>query len=810
MPMKRWLMLLAACLLLPLCAMAEDVPLDVSWTGDIQGYQACELTVTAGRAGRLTLVVNDGHNDWLNRTVDVAAGENRIAWDGLGDNEERIPDGAWTLTATLAWEGGEASVSRKMTFARCRNAVIFALPGAETLYLADGGWFAEVCIVRSGTVVMEVSAAEHPSDVLYTKKYSVTTTDPKKLTWDGKAGKDALPAGEYVLRYYVSDNPDWAKACRVILAQGSAPEIPLQVTGDYLPAWDDSDETIWQLMQKPSAVVDIRFVAHQEVYSQPDKNSKSLGQLHGQSQAVDVKEIREDGWVSIGAWNHEAGEYVEGYVPQSRLKMVQPNSEYGLLLDKAQQKMAVFYRGERIAEIDVSTGLIAKNKLFQETAAGSFLTVEHLEPFSMDGKKYDYVIRYDGGNLLHQLPYRRTSGYKDFAPYTPTLGQKASHGCVRLPRDKGESGVNAYWLWTHLPYYTRLIILDDPQQRQAQVAAVMGGRDPLTAMDRADAASPAPLAAEETELVLTFGGDAVIGTRETWWDKVESFPSYLSRNGMDYPFSGLQKIFAVDDLTMVNLECVLKSDRKGEDTDKLYRFRGLPEYTAVLTEGSVELVNIANNHYVDYGTAGKDATRAALEEAGVPYSGYGYTWVWEKDGRRIGFGGCRETTYRQNRQIIAQDVAALKEQACDVIIYTCHWGTEYSPGHNALQVEMAEAAASAGVDIVVGAHPHVVQGVDTVDGTLVLWSLGNLMFGGTHDMTTFDATLAQLRLRFDGDGYAGCALEFIPILTSTSADIGLNDFRPVVADGEDRQRILDKIQADSGIALLDSMYFPAR
>ena len=143
MSMKRWLILLAACLL-PLCALAEDTLLDVSWSGDIQGYQACELTVTAAHAGRLTLVVNDGHNDWLNWTMDVSAGENRVAWNGLGDNDERIPDGTWTLTATLVWEGGEASVSRTMTFARCKNAVIFALPGADTLYLADGGWFVEV------------------------------------------------------------------------------------------------------------------------------------------------------------------------------------------------------------------------------------------------------------------------------------------------------------------------------------------------------------------------------------------------------------------------------------------------------------------------------------------------------------------------------------------------------------------------------------------------------------------------------------------------------------------------------------------
>ncbi|MGN0779971.1 MAG: CapA family protein [Aristaeellaceae bacterium] len=810
MTMKRWLMLLSVFLLLPLCTFAEEAVFDITWADTIRGYQSCEMTVTTRHAGQLTLVVNDGHNDWLRWTMAVSQGENRIPWNGLGDNDERIPDGTWELTATLVWEDGEATLSRPITFERCRNAVIFALPGADTMYLDDGGWFAEVCLVRAGTLVMEVSPAEQPSTICYTKKYSINGSDPYKLTWNGKDGSASLPAGEYVLRYYAANNTSWVKEIHLTIREGSAPVIPLQVTGEYLPAYDDSDEAVWQLMQKPSAVVDIRFVAHQEIYEQPDKSSPSLGQIHGQSQAVDIKELREDGWAYVGAWNHDGGVYVEGYIPQSRLKMVQPNSEYGLLLDKAQQRMTLFYQGKRIAEIDVSTGLIGKNKLYQETAAGSFLTVEHLEPFSMEGKKYDYVIRYDGGNLLHQLPYRRIGRYKDFAPYTLELGQKASHGCIRLPRDKGESGINAYWLWTHLPYHTRLIILDDPEQRQAQAAAVSGGRDPLKAMERVEASTPASLAAGEQELVLTFGGDAVLGTREAWWNKTEAFPAYITRNGMAYPFSGLQSIFAADDLTMVNLECVLKETSKGEDKDKLYRFRGLPSYTGVLTEGSIELVNIANNHYIDYGKAGKDETRAALEQAGIPYSGYGYTWVWEKDGYRVGFGGCRETTYRQNKQVIAQDVDALKAQDCDVIIYLCHWGTEYSPGHNTLQEEMAAAAAEAGVDIVIGAHPHVVQGVDTVDGTLVVWSLGNLMFGGTHDMTTFDAALAQLRLRFDEHGYTGCTLEMIPILTSTSASIGLNDFRPVVVTGDDRERIWNKIQADSGIILRESMYFPAR
>jgi len=114
----------------------------------------------------------------------------------------------------------------------------------------------------------------------------------------------------------------------------------------------------------------------------------------------------------------------------------------------------------------------------------------------------------------------------------------------------------------------------------------------------------------------------------------------------------------------------------------------------------------------------------------------------------------------------------------------------------------------AGADIVVGTHPHVVQGVDTVGNTLVLWSLGNLMFGGTHDMTTFDGTLAQLRLRFDESGYLGCGVELIPVLTSSSAPH--NDFRPMVAEGENKLRIMTKIQVDSGVQLREKMWFPAK
>ena len=94
-----------------------------------------------------------------------------------------------------------------------------------------------------------------------------------------------------------------------------------------------------------------------------------------------------------------------------------------------------------------------------------------------------------------------------------------------------------------------------------------------------------------------------------------------------------------------------------------------------------------------------------------------------------------------------------------------------------------------------------------VNGSVIFYSFGNLMFGGTHDMTTFDAMIAQVRLRFKGDSYVGCTVEIIPILTSGRADEKINDFCPVVAEGDDCTRIWEKIQKDTPFTLTESMYF---
>lgn len=807
--MTRKLLAMLSLLLLFLCpAFAESAP-GIRLESDVRSFQDNPLIVSCKESGMLTVTVEDKLNTYRSWTLDAQVGENHIAWDGLGDHQEPMPQGQYRVCAVLKTDTGETQeASAAFELKRSRQALRFALSSSDTLY-ADTRWYIEYRLVRAGRMTIEFYRAEDMNTLLETRRRDATN-EVCTYTWDGTLNGEAVEPGDYVLRLYAFDNPDYRQDVLVHVAGENSPMLPVGLTGAIMPTDDMDDAAIWKLMMAPSVVVAPSSAAkhtHYNIYAAADKNSKVLGTLHCNTQAVEVMDITESGWCRIGAWNHEDGSYTVGYVPKNRLTVVQPRTQYGILIDKRDQTMTIFERGKRIWQMKISTGLMAKDKLIRETAAGAFITAEHMEDFSDSGFTYSYPIRYDGGNLIHQLGWKRVGGKLDFSEQTPYLGHKASHGCTRIEGCTGDGEINAYWIYTHIPAGTRIMIVDDPKQRLLEMASANAGTDPYRALTVV--ASPTDLASGEDELLLTFGGDVVLGTREKWQSAQNALPAVLAREGYDYPFRNLVSIFKKDDMTLLNLECVLKADSSGEDKEKLYRFRGLPEYTEVLWRAGVDQVNIANNHVIDYGTKGRETTRAALWAANIPSSGYGQLYIWEKNGHRIGFGGCRETIWRQDTSIIHREVEQLRQLGCEVVIYTCHWGTEYSPAHDSeLQKAMAQSAIDAGVDIVVGGHPHVVQGIEYRNGTLILYSLGNLMFGGTHDMTTFDAMLAQVRLRFGANGYEGATLSLLPVLTSSSAPV--NDFCPILATGQDAQRILAKVQADSDIAVADNMFFPAK
>ncbi len=115
---------------------------------------------------------------------------------------------------------------------------------------------------------------------------------------------------------------------------------------------------------------------------------------------------------------------------------------------------------------------------------------------------------------------------------------------------------------------------------------------------------------------------------------------------------------------------------------------------------------------------------------------------------------------------------------------------------------MARACARAGADLVIGHHPHVVQGMDWIDGVPVIYSLGNLMFGGTIRLTEYDGLLAQV-VFYPHRQEDRLEIRLIPVLTSGEAKNSRNDYQPCIARDEDGLRILKKVQKDTGWLLTD-------
>ena len=807
--MKKRLLCLLMCCCLPLLYPAfarGEARLRVVCKRSIVSYAKNTLLVSAPEEGELTVTLRDGDTLYREMTFCVQAGESSISWDGLAFHQERLRKKTYQLQSTLAGKSGKIwTHTANATADYSAQALIYALPSADTLYLDHADeWFIEAKTVLSGTVVVELvpDGAEEPSHAF---RKNVAAGKYLKLVFSTLAGKTLPSPGVYTVRVYEVSNKNYCASFPVTVEAEKPADPPITITGPILPERGASDAEIWAVMRQPSVVVDIDSFEHQTVYEQPDAASGALGTLHGQTQALQVLEIVGD-WARIGAWNHEEAEYVEGYVPMSVLKWAEPQGDYGLLLDKQAQTLTIYYKGEKLDTLLVSTGHMEKGQLDQETTAGAFLTGLHRSDFSTNGQKFDHVIQYDGGNLLHQIPYAWGGGKQDFTEGRSYLGSKASHACIRVQYEPGPGGLNMYWLFTHLPYHTRLCILDDPAERRA-AALLASEKTPavsenLLVEDAMD--PPAPATSAEQTVTLTFGGDAVLGGRESYYSRSDSFMALVEEKGLAYPFSGLRYMFESDDWTGVNLECALQDTAAGENKGKNWRFRGLPAYVEVLTGSSVEMVNVANNHTGDYGENGYQATLAALRGQ-VAVCGNGELATATLKGHLFGFGGCRETAYKNDPGVIARDIQALKDLGCEVIVYQCHWGEEYSEHRSFLQEAMARACVRAGADLVIGHHPHVVQGLEIVEGVPVAYSLGNLTFGGTIPLSTYDASLLQVSFSFGNQGVEK-SLRLIPVLTSSSAAAGVNDFCPVPAVGEDRLRILTKIQADTPFLLTETIH----
>ena len=299
--------------------------------------------------------------------------------------------------------------------------------------------------------------------------------------------------------------------------------------------------------------------------------------------------------------------------------------------------------------------------------------------------------------------------------------------------------------------------------------------------------------AEPVTLTLSFVGDCTLGTDENFSYET-GFNKYYEDNGADYFFKNVRSIFEKDDLTVVNMEGTLTESTSRED--KEFAFKGPPEYVSILAGSSVEAANVANNHSYDYGEQSYNDTVEILEKNDIETFGYERTKIVEVKGIKVGLSGITTVGKSSAGDEVRANMAALKEAGADLIIATFHWGEEGSNEVIDWQRELACIAIDEGADLVVGHHPHVLQGIEKYHGTYIAYSLGNFSFGGNSDPVDKDTMIFQQTFTITAEG-AELNDDITVIPCSISSTTSHNDYCPTPLEGDEASRVLSKIESFS-------------
>ena len=311
-------------------------------------------------------------------------------------------------------------------------------------------------------------------------------------------------------------------------------------------------------------------------------------------------------------------------------------------------------------------------------------------------------------------------------------------------------------------------------------------------------------------LTLSVVGDCTLGTDETF-DYDTSLNAYYENYGADYFLQNVKDIFSTDDLTIANFEGTLTDSDERED--KTFAFKAPASYASILTGGSVEAVNTANNHSHDYGDQSFDDTLAALDDAGIVHFGYDETAVMDVKGIKVGLVGIYELyDHLEREQQLKDNIAKVKADGAQLIVVIFHWGNETETVPDSSQTTLGRIAIDEGADLVCGHHPHVLQGIETYKGKNIVYSLGNFCFGGNSSPSDMDTMIYQQTFTIDADGVKkDNVTNIIPCSISSAAYDGYNNYQPTPAEGDEATRILGKInERSSWISTAEGSTFTAK
>lgn len=517
--LKKLLPLLLAALLLPLLALAEELNFTVA-PETLRPGKTERISFLAPQSGQASLYLMDGNGKKIalvREGMNAMAGVNHLSWDGMDLAGEPVSPGSYYLTLQLNGETCQQEIQIGE-----ESPQILAVQAVEDPD-QPWGWRVTVNVNMAGTLTMRAELCEGQWG---TCLETAVSAGENTFSWDGQADGQMPEVGEFAVQMTLTDHTGFSGTTQQIFLyqsgngenesvpeQTPAPDtmndtsaapaatqtpapsaktevIPSAVTtqADEFSYWtlpmgmDAATEAeIWEVLTQPMTVIDGEQKEVYRLRKTPDKSTKRdnvVGEVTYASQGVHVLETLDNGWTLVEVYNSSYGpdctsrpgygvtdERIQGYVQTSLLKTIQPRTDYGLVIDKLEQKMYIFSEGKCIGSLLVSTGLNNEKQSWNETPSGEFVMISRMGGFPAGNLWCAYGMRINGGCAIHEVPYignaDTPASQRDYSAQVKMLGKKASHGCIRVQKDTNEQGQSIKWLWNNIKVNTKVLIWDD-------------------------------------------------------------------------------------------------------------------------------------------------------------------------------------------------------------------------------------------------------------------------------------------------------------------------------------------------------------
>lgn len=413
-----------------------------------------DFTIEASAPGFLTVKLVDASGYpvlTMADNMEIHSKGNLIEFDAFDDNGQPLPPGEYTITAQMVNAFGlESKVLEKAT--KILESTELEIQASVSALLAANTNRAVAGKALGGTTVGGTTVGGTVGSAASGSTTAAAPVVTDVMTYTAGTG---IPGEEGLL-----------------IGVGVS-DVATQTNAGY---WGltaaSTDAEIWAALTRDLVGVDVAENESTYIYDSPKSGRQKLGTVSGISQGLNVITERSDGWSLVEAFRNEDGAFVRGYIKSDKLRVVEPNQNYGITIDKKTQTLTVYKNGARLGSCQVATGLATPKYPHRETPAGEFIIVTRRGTFEYYGMGFSrYTMRINGNYYLSELPTTKKNGSKFL---DVMVGRKNTRGNVCITNTPSTDGsINAKWLWelSDTNRKMKVLIFDDKARTEVPVSA---------------------------------------------------------------------------------------------------------------------------------------------------------------------------------------------------------------------------------------------------------------------------------------------------------------------------------------------------